>query len=202
MFTKIIGKNAVPVGIAPAIMLVEPRFPHNVGMVVRLASCYGFSQVWFTGDRVRLEMDRMGRLPREERMKGYKDVKMIQFDRPLEQFPKDTVPVAVELRPNSERLHEFDHPEKAVYVFGPEDGSIPLSVLKCCHRFVVIPTRHCLNLATACSTVLWDRIIKKHIKGDNVDFTMTSDIVSSQTNPADLGLYGENDWPKSGGLGY
>ena len=74
---KIIGKNAVPVGIAPAIMLVEPRFPHNVGMVVRLASCYGFSQVWFTGDRVRLEMDRMGRLPREERMKGYKDVKMI-----------------------------------------------------------------------------------------------------------------------------
>jgi tRNA C32,U32 (ribose-2'-O)-methylase TrmJ len=40
---------------APAVGLVDPKFPHNVGAAVRAASCYGIGQVWFTGDRVRLD---------------------------------------------------------------------------------------------------------------------------------------------------
>jgi hypothetical protein len=35
-----------------------------------------------------------------------------------------------------------------------------------CHRFVVIPTRHCLNLATAVATVLWDREYKRWLRGE------------------------------------
>jgi tRNA C32,U32 (ribose-2'-O)-methylase TrmJ len=49
---------------------------------------------------------------------------------------------------------------KALYIFGPEDGSIPQSVLKECHRFVVIPTKHCVNLAAAVYLVLYDRQVK------------------------------------------
>jgi hypothetical protein len=79
----LIGKNAAPAGVAPAIALIDPRFAYNVGMVVRLASCYGLQQVWYTGDRVRMEVERRGKLPREERMKGYKEVEIVQFDRPL-----------------------------------------------------------------------------------------------------------------------
>ena len=37
-------------GIAPAVALVDPKFPHNVGAAVRAASCYGVRQVWFSGD--------------------------------------------------------------------------------------------------------------------------------------------------------
>lgn len=152
-------KGAPPAGVGPSLMLCNPRFPHNVGMSVRLASCYGLRQVWFTGDRVRLDLEKKKRLPREERMKGYRDVEMINYDRPLEQFPEDVVPVAVEVRPNSERLQDFVHPDKALYIFGPEDGSVAQTILQHCHRFVVIPTRknYCLNLATAVATVLWDR---------------------------------------------
>ena len=58
-------------GVAPAVALVDPKFPHNVGAAVRAASCYGVRQVWFTGDRVRLDGDKRHRLPREERMRGY-----------------------------------------------------------------------------------------------------------------------------------
>jgi hypothetical protein len=58
-------------GITPAVALVDPKFPHNVGAAVRAASCYGVRQVWFSGDRVRLDGDRRQRLPREERMRGY-----------------------------------------------------------------------------------------------------------------------------------
>lgn len=153
-------------GVTPAVALVDPKYPQNVGMVVRLASCYGLRQVWFTGDRVSLNPMRGERLPREERMKGYRDVSMIHHDQFFDRFPADAVPVAVEVRANAEPLHTFDHPANPLYVFGPEDGSIPKPLLGHCHRFVVIPTRHCLNLATAVATVLWDRQYKAWLRGE------------------------------------
>lgn len=160
------GKKAGPHGVPPAVALIDPKYPHNVGMVVRLASCYGLRQVWFTGDRVSLSPAHGERLPREERMKGYKDVDLVHYEHPFDQFPAGTVPVAVEVRAGSEPLHTFDHPENALYVFGPEDGSIPKPLLAHCHRFLVIPTRHCLNLATAVATVLWDREYKRWLAGE------------------------------------
>jgi tRNA(Leu) C34 or U34 (ribose-2'-O)-methylase TrmL len=155
------GKKAPPRGVTPAIALVNPRYPKNVGMVVRLASCYGLKQVWFTGKRVSLNPAQGERLPREERTKGYKEVEMIHYDYFFDQFPAETVPVAVEVRANSESLHTFEHAEHALYVFGPEDGTISQTLLRHCHRFLVIPTRHCLNLATAVASVLWDRESKR-----------------------------------------
>lgn len=152
-------------GQTPAIALVEPKYPHNVGMVVRLASCYGIRQVWFTGDRVSLNPARGERLPRDQRMKGYKEVQIHHQLEFIDRFASDVVPVAVEVRAKSEPLHTFEHPEKALYVFGPEDGSIPTALLRHCHRFVVIPTRHCLNLATAVATILWDREFKRWHSG-------------------------------------
>jgi tRNA(Leu) C34 or U34 (ribose-2'-O)-methylase TrmL len=147
-------------GVAPAVGLVDPKFPHNVGAAVRAASCYGIGQVWFGGDRVRLDASKGYRLPREERMRGYKDVVLRKDDRFLDAFA-DAVPVAVELRRNAESLIDFDHPPNALYVFGPEDGSLDRAVLARCHRFVVIPTRHCTNLAAAVYTVLYDRHAKR-----------------------------------------
>lgn len=159
------GDKGAVKGEAPSIVLVSPKYAHNVGMVVRLASCYGFKQVWFTGERVSLDISFRRRLPREERMKGYADVEIINYDYPFEQF-KDVVPVAVEVRKGSESLHAFEHPQNAVYVFGPEDGSVSKPHISHCHRFVVIPTRHALNLATAVATVLWDRQYKSWLGGD------------------------------------
>lgn len=161
---KVSGKDVAPAGRAPAVVLADPKYAHNVGMVIRLASCYGIGQVWYTGERVSLDISPRKRLPREERMKGYADVEIINCDYPFEQFA-DAVPVAVEVREKSEPLHGFEHPENAVYVFGPEDGSIDRGILGRCHRFVVIPTRHCLNLATAVATVLWDRQYKGWLNG-------------------------------------
>jgi tRNA(Leu) C34 or U34 (ribose-2'-O)-methylase TrmL len=60
---------------------------------------------------------------------------------------------------------DFEHPENALYVFGPEDGSLPKTVRLLCHRFVVIPTHHCLNLAAAVNVVLYDRRLKRHLVG-------------------------------------
>lgn len=154
------------VGIAPAVLLVDPRFARNVGVAVRASSAFGLKQVWFTGRRVGYEVEsKIGRLPREERMKGYRSVEMIHSDRPFDRFPPGTVPIAVEVKEGVQHLFDFVHPENALYVFGPEDGSIPSVFLRHCHQHVIIPTRHCLNLATAVGTVLYDRNLKRALAG-------------------------------------
>lgn len=158
----IFGKNAKPLGQYPAIILNNPKYAANVGAALRAASCFGAKQVWWTGDRVKLESGE--RLPREERMKGYKDVELKQFDYPFEHFTAlGITPVAIELLENTECLFDFVHPEKAVYVFGPEDGSIGQVERRLCHRFVTIPTKHCTNLAAAVYLVLYDRMLKNYM---------------------------------------
>lgn len=155
---KLVGKNHPMIGRTPAVVLVNPKYPRNVGAVVRACSCYGLDQLWYTGDR--FSLDKGERLPREERMKGYAEVEVIQYDMPFDMFDKSIPKIALEVRPGSEPLPQFEHPEQAVYVFGPEDGSIPSQVLAHCHRFVSIPTRHCMNLSAAVYTVLYDRQMK------------------------------------------
>ena len=100
------------------------------------------------------------RLPREERLRDYRDVDIRRVERPLDLLEEGEVPVAVEVRENSEPLPDFVHPPRAAYIFGPEDGSLPKSALTLCHRFVVIPSRSCLNLAASVNVVLYDRMVK------------------------------------------
>lgn len=154
-----------PKGKTPAVILINPKFPHNVGTALRSCSCWGIDQLWWTGDRVRVDVAKGERLPREERMKGYKHVDFIHNERPFDYMPDDAVPVAVELREGAELLPAFEHPENAVYVFGPEDGGLTQQIARHCHRFVVIPTHHCLNLSTAVNVVLYDRRFKRQLAG-------------------------------------
>jgi tRNA(Leu) C34 or U34 (ribose-2'-O)-methylase TrmL len=169
--SRIVSKHAKnAIGQAPAIILWNPKYPHNVGAALRAASCYGFKQVMYTGDRVNAILEERKRLPREERMKGYSDVQLICTDYPFDTFGEvaeqgKITPVAVEISAKAELLPQFEHPENAVYVFGPEDGSLPSVALRHCHRHVVIPTAHCLNLATAVATVLYDRRAKRQMAG-------------------------------------
>lgn len=153
------------VGADLAVALWNPKYAFNVAQAIRIASCYGVPQVWFNGSRVPLEGSKKERLPREERMKGYKSVDICHGEYFFDAFPKDVTPVAVELTPGSESLMYFEHPEKAVYVFGPEDGSLPKVARMHCHRVIQIPTKHCLNLSMAVGTILYDRHYKRVMSG-------------------------------------
>lgn len=156
-------KAAQP-GTFPALVMCDPRDPFNVGAAIRAASCFGVSQVWVSGKRCAEKVWAQKRLPREERMKGFRDVDILLDDAPLDYFP-GAVPIAVELLENSENLLSFEHPANAVYVFGPEDGSVPHSIRGRCHRRVFIPTRHCTNLAAAVYLLLYDRMLKQYWGG-------------------------------------
>jgi tRNA(Leu) C34 or U34 (ribose-2'-O)-methylase TrmL len=146
-------------GQAPAVLLADPKYPHNVGMALRTCALLGVSQLWYTGHRAEDVWREMRRLPREERLPRYIErTELIAAEgRWLEVFPPGTVPVCVEVSPTAEDLAWFEHPEHPVYVFGPEDGSLDAGMRSACHRFLTLPSDGPLNLAVAIGWVLGDR---------------------------------------------
>ena len=174
-------------GKPPAVALVNPKYGHNVAGVLRACGAFGINQMWVSGERAISEWEARGRLPREERMKAYGDVEVCLGDYFFEAFKGKplgngkrclqcghhdhagacelAVPVAVEVRRNATPLTYFEHPQNALYVFGPEDGSLSTAQLAQCHEFVIIPSDHCLNLATAVTTVLAHRRMTRQLAG-------------------------------------
>lgn len=176
MKREIFGKGSKVVGKTPAIALINPKYSRNVSQVVRACSCFGIQQCWFTGDRVQMELAGRTRIPREERMKGYSKVDIIQFDYFFEQFP-NCIPIGIEVIKGAEMLTTFEHPENPLYVFGPEDGSLPKIARSFCHRFVFIPMQHCSNLAAAVYITLYGRYLKRAMKGLESPMTV-SDVLN------------------------
>lgn len=146
-----------------AVVLINPKSVRNLATAVRAAACFGVEEIVFTGERIFRDAADHTRLPRELRMKAYEEVHWLWDDKPL--LALEGTPVAVEFDNGYVPLPSFEHPENAIYVFGPEDGSLSRGILKCCHQFVMIPSRHCLNLAMAVNIVLYDREVKCQKQG-------------------------------------
>jgi tRNA C32,U32 (ribose-2'-O)-methylase TrmJ len=96
---------------------------------------------------------------------GYRAVALANDQYPFDRFRTPVTFVAAELCPGSEPLTTFEHPEHAVYVFGPEDGGITKNWRGLCHRFVHIQANHCLNLAVAAGCVLAHRFMQEQLTG-------------------------------------
>lgn len=143
---------------APRIVLENPKYIENLAAAKRAAACWGADQLLWTGERIRF--NEITRTPRELRMKDYQSVKMIQTARPFD-YLDGYVPVCIELLSGSCCLSQFQHPTKAVYIFGPEDGSVSSVFRRFCHYFVHLPSKYCLNLAATVNIVLYDRMIKE-----------------------------------------
>lgn len=154
-----------------SVILQDVKYPHNLAAAIRACACFGVDQLLWTGER--FSFTEGERLPREERMKGYSDVKVLATERPFDhvdrvsadQRTSRSVKVCVELMPTSAPLTRFTHPEHATYVLGPEDGYVNQAFRGLCHVFVYIPSYHCLNLAAALNVVLAHRMMQQQLVG-------------------------------------
>lgn len=134
-----------------AIGLVAPKNEHNVGGAFRAAHCYGAALILLQAPRFR---HRSTNVTRSERH-------IPTIVGPIcDHRPYDCPMVVVEIVEGAKPLPAFQHPQRALYVFGPEDGSVPPDIIARAQHVVSIPTRMCMNLAATVNVVLYDRIAK------------------------------------------
>lgn len=137
--------------------LVSPKHSVNVGSAMRAVGCWGASFLAISGNR-------RYKKSCTDTMKTYRHIPLFQTKDMHGAIPYDCVPVAVEVDGDI-CLPNYKHPERAIYIFGPEDGSLGRRVTEYCRDIIKIPAG-CLNLAAAINVVLYDRVAKGLLNSD------------------------------------
>lgn len=127
-----------------------------MGSILRAAGCYQAQSIRYTGERY-------------ARAKAFQtDTKNVHLNIDVSHVQEiicsssdaSLTKVAVELVEGATPLPNFNHPKDALYIFGPEDGSIEQEVIDQCDQVVYIPTIGCMNLAATVNVLLYDRLAK------------------------------------------
>lgn len=137
--------------------LSNPKTPTNVGVVLRAVSCFSANTVYYTGDRY----ERAARFHTDTQNSAEK-TEMKEVNCLLESIPEGNKVICIELVKGATPLTKFVHPEKAFYIFGPEDGSVDQEIVDRADEVVYIPTKGCLNVAMSVNIVLYDRLLKSN----------------------------------------
>jgi len=135
--------------------LCDPKSPTNVGAVMRAVNCFQADEVYYTGERY----DRAARYYTDTQNTESK-IYVSEVNCVLDEVVEGVSVVCVELAEGATPLSEFDHPDKAYYIFGPEDGTISQDIIDRADSVVYVPTVGCLNLAATVNIVLYDRLVK------------------------------------------
>ena len=139
-----------------------------MGSILRAAGCYQAQSIRYTGERY-------------ARAKAFStDTKNAHLNIMVTQVPaiidpindKKLTKVAIELVEGATPLPLFEHPEEALYIFGPEDGSIEQDVVDQCDYVVYIPTVNVL---------LYDRLAKMTVMPSDDHIIKTSRDTNNRT---------------------
>lgn len=129
------------------IAFYEPKYEENIGTAVRSAHCFGADFIAVIGKRYsRQPSDTMAT---ERHIPIYEYDDMEDF---LRHVPKGCEVIPVEV--DGEDIREFEHPDRAIYLFGGEDRTLPPIPSS---KRLRIETSHCLNMSTTASIVLFHR---------------------------------------------
>lgn len=130
--------------------------PMNVGNLVRTAHAFGADFIFLIDPDV--DMRDIGA---SDTSATAESIPLYTFDA-IDQLvlPHGCQLVGIEFLPDAVELPSFRHPSQAAYLLGPELDSLAPEVLARCHRVVRIPTRFCVNLATAGAMVMYDRVLQ------------------------------------------
>ena len=138
------------------IALDRPTDPVNVGHALRAAFCFDARLVIIGGETSGIRLPKLHTDP----MRSFRHIPVIRSKNLLDAIPEGTTIVGIELDDDASTLMDFKHPERACYVFGPENGSISNEILSRCTHKVMIPTMASLNLGMTVNIVMYDRLAK------------------------------------------
>ncbi|WP_373087169.1 RNA methyltransferase [Sneathiella sp.] len=128
--------------------------PMNAGNLFRTANAFGASFVFTIGAEYSVRKARSDTSVAPNNIPWYDYGTLDEM-----QLPKGCKIVGVELLDEAIELPSFFHPIAAAYVLGRERGSLSPEMQKKCDYFIKIPTKFCLNVATAGAIVMYDRVV-------------------------------------------
>jgi tRNA G18 (ribose-2'-O)-methylase SpoU len=134
--------------------IVAGKSPENIGGLWRSAHALGAAFIFTVGHRYPKQPS--------DTTKAWRHVPLFEYegvDHLLASMPRDCEVIGVEC-PAKRPLTSYRHPERAIYLLGAEDRGLPAHAISACRTTVEIPSTHCLNVATAGSILLYDRLAK------------------------------------------
>ena len=129
----------------------------NVGTLMRSAHAFGADFVFTVGRRYRPQASDTSSAWRHVPLYHYETVADLK-----RHLPASCPLVGVELDKYATPLGRFTHPERGAYLLGAEDHGLNEETRAACHFLVQVEgAALCLNVATAGSIVLYDRLSKR-----------------------------------------
>ena len=140
--------------------LVNPKTPVNVDGIMRASGCYGVDAVFYTGRRYELAKSSGTAQYQVDTKDAAKSIPLKSVAELPFSIPDGAKVVCVDLVVGATPLPDFVHPDNAYYIFGPEDGTIPQTLIDLADAVVYVPTVGCMNLAASVNVLLYDRLAK------------------------------------------
>ncbi len=131
--------------------------PHNAGSLYRTAHAFNASFVFAIAPELQIRKILQVDTSHTARHVPFYAVETLN-ELPM---PHNAQLVGIELIETAEELPQFIHPERAVYILGPEKGSLNEATIAKCQHIIKIPTKFCVNVGIAGAIVLYDRYQKK-----------------------------------------
>ena len=137
------------------VVVERPKFIENIGIVWRSAHCFEAAFLGVIGARFEYHAANTTKAERHIPFWQWSSGEAFLACR-----PERCDLIGVELTDDAVRLEGFAHPERAIYLLGPEDGNLSDTLRAQCAAVVRIETKFCLNVATAGAVVMYDRHLK------------------------------------------
>ena len=126
----------------------------NIGTVFRNCICFNADFVSIIGPRYKTIKNQAS-----DTLKSWRHIPVyeyVDFDDFYKHIPHDCRLISVEV--DGEDIKTLSHPERAVYLFGPEDGTLSPEIPG---KRIKLQTEFCLNLAVTTGIILYDRMLKR-----------------------------------------
>ena len=142
-----------------SIGLSNPKSPENVNSVKRAAGNFRVGSIYYTGKRYPRALKLNPATTNMSRDVSL-NIPVTEVASLIDETPENMQIVCVEFAEDAIPLPGYQHPDNALYIFGPEDGTLNQEIIDRADAVVYVPTKGCMNLAATVNVVLYDRLTK------------------------------------------